>query len=149
MKKRWNWSLWAGFLCVLAGLLSYAFFARFPTTRDFPWANLLLFCAGGVLLGRGLLRAFRKPELYRGKIFGPVLAGLGFLVFSFFAYGVFYIVRQLPPAAAAPRVGQKAPEFTLSDKNGHLVALTDVLSSPPEGATRANGAVLIFYRGHW
>jgi hypothetical protein len=149
MKKRWNWSLWLGFFCVLAGLLSYAFFVQFPATRDFPWANLLLFCAGGVLLGRGLLRAFRKPELYRGKIFGPVLAGLGFLVFSFFAYGVFYIVRQLPPAAAAPRVGQKAPEFTLSDKNGHLVALTDVLSSAPEGATSANGAVLIFYRGHW
>jgi len=134
---------------VLAGLLSYAFFARFPTTRDFPWANLLLFCAGGVLLGRGLLRAFRKPELYRGKIFGSVLAGLGLLVFSFFAYGVFYIVRQLPPAAAAPRVGEKVPEFTLPDKNGKLVALTDLLSSPPEGATSANGAVLIFYRGHW
>ena len=149
MKKNWNCSLWIGFLCVLAGFLTYPFFVLFPITRDFPWANLLLFCAGGVLLGRGLLRAFRKPELYRGKIFGPVLAGLGFLVFSFFAYGVFYIVRQLPPAAAAPRVGQKAPEFTLSDKNGHLVALTDVLSSPPEGATSANGAVLIFYRGHW
>jgi hypothetical protein len=149
MKKRWNWSLWAGFLCMLAGLLSYAFFARFPTTRDFPWANLLLFCAGGVLLGRGLLRAFRKPVLYRGKIFGPVLAGLGLWVFSFFAYGVFYIVRQLPPAAAAPRVGEKVPDFTLPDKNGKPVALTDLLSSPPEGATSANGAVLIFYRGHW
>ena len=149
MKRNWNWSLWAGFFCVLAGLLSYAFFARFPITRDFPWANLLLFCVGGVLLGRGVIRAFKKPELYRGKIFGPVLAALGLLVFSFFAYGVFYIVRQLPPAAAAPRVGHKVPEFTLPDKNGKPVALTDLLSSPPEGATRANGAVLIFYRGHW
>jgi 4-amino-4-deoxy-L-arabinose transferase-like glycosyltransferase len=76
-KKSWNWSLWIGFLCVLAGFLTYTFFAQFPITRDFPWANLLLFAAGGILLVLGLFRAFGRPQIYRGKIFGLILAALG------------------------------------------------------------------------
>jgi hypothetical protein len=55
MKRSWNWSLWIGFLFALGGFLSYTFFAQFPVTRDFPWANLLLFAAGGIFL---VLRLF-------------------------------------------------------------------------------------------
>src|SRR5438094_5347539 len=51
MKRRWNFSLWAGFFLVVVGLVSYVpFFALFPVTRDFPWVNLLLFGAGAVSL---------------------------------------------------------------------------------------------------
>jgi peroxiredoxin len=42
----------------------------------------------------------------------------------------------------APRVGQKAPEFTLPDQNEKPVALADLLS-------RSRAVVLIFYRGFW
>jgi hypothetical protein len=151
MKRSWNWFIWVGFLCVLAALLSYPFFVLFPITRDFPWANLLLFCAGGILLVGGLLRAFGKPKLYRGRIFGPIVVALSLAAFSLFAYGVFYVARQLPSSTAAPHIGQKAPDFTLPDQNGKPVALADLLASPPDGATSgaANGALLIFYRGHW
>jgi peroxiredoxin len=57
----------------------------------------------------------------------------------------------LPSAAAAPRVGQKAPDFTLPDQNGKAVTLGELLTSAPSGAPdgKANGALLIFYRGHW
>jgi hypothetical protein len=144
MKRSWNWSLWAGFILVLAGFLTYTFFVQFPITRDFPWANFLLFCAGGFLLSRGLIRAFREPELYRGKIFGSILAALSVLAFSFFSYIVFFELKQLPTAAAAPRVGERAPDFTLPDQNGKSVALGDLLASPG-----TNGALLIFYRGFW
>ena len=152
MKRRWNLWLWMGFLLVLAGLLSYVpIFSLFPVTRDFPWVNLLLFVAGGVLLVKGLRRAFRQPERYRGKIFGPLLAVLSMLGVFFFAYGLFYLGRQLPASAAAPRVGQKAPNFTLPDQNGKPVTLAELLSSPSvaTAGTRPDAVLLIFYRGHW
>jgi hypothetical protein len=146
MKRNWNWSLWAGFLFALAGFLSYTFFVQFPLTRDFPWANFLLFGIGGILLIVGLTRAFGKPKLYRGKVFGTILTILSVLVFALFSYIVFYELKQLPASAEAPRVGQKAPEFTLPDQNDKQVALVDLILSP---AGKPGGAVLIFYRGFW
>ena len=150
MKRNWNWPLWIGFVIAVGGLFSYEFFAQFPITRDFPWANLLLFgiggalllfCVGAILLGLGLVRAFGKPNLYRGRIFGSIFAVISFCLFAFFAYEIFYVLRQLPLSAQAPRVGERAPEFALPDQNGKQVALSDLLSP--------NGAVIIFYRGHW
>ena len=141
-KKSWNWSLWIGFLCVLAGFLTYTFFAQFPVTRDFPWANLLLFAVGGILLVLGLFRAFGKPQMYRGKIFGTIFATLGICMFAFFSYVFFYVLRQVPPSAGAPRVGQKAPNFTLSDQDGKDLSLQGLLSG-------SNAVALVFYRGFW
>ena len=152
MKRRRNISLWTGFLLVVVGLVSYVpFFSLFPVTRDFPWANLLLLFAGAILLGKGLMRAFRQPQVYRGRIFGSILALLSVAGIGFFSYGLFYVARQLPSATAAPRVGQKAPDLTLPDQNGKTVTLAELLTSPSMGAAgaKASGALLIFYRGHW
>lgn len=141
MKRKWNWPLWVGFLIAVGGLFSYEFFAQFPLTRDFPWANLLLFGIGAAVLLVGLFRAFGRPQLYRGKIFGSIFALIALLLFTFFGYEIFYVLKQVPLSTQAPRIGEKAPEFSLPDQNGKRVALADLL--PP------NGAVLIFYRGHW
>jgi len=142
MKRKWNWPIWVGFVLVLAGLFSYAFFAQFPITRDFPWANLLLFGIGALLLLVGLFHAFGRPRLYRGKIVGSIFTAITFVLFSFFTYEIFYVLRQVPPSVGAPRVGQKAPEFTLPDQNEKPVALADLLS-------RSKAVALIFYRGFW
>jgi hypothetical protein len=141
-KRSWNWWLWLGFFFALTGFLSYTFFAQFPITRDFPWANLLLFAAGGICLVVGLFRAFGKPQVYRGKIFGPILVTLAILMFGLFSYVLFYELRQVPPSTGAPRVGQKALEFTLSDQDGKDVSLRDLASS-------SKAVALIFYRGFW
>ena len=141
MKRKWNWPLWVGFAIAVGGLFSYEFFIQFPSTRDFPWANLLLFGIGAILLLVGLFRAFGRPQLYRGKVFGSIFTVVAFLLFSFFAYEIFYVLRQVPLSAQAPRVGEKAPDFSLPDQTGKQVTLADLLSP--------NGAVLIFYRGHW
>ena len=144
MKRSWNWSLWLGFVVVVLALFSYQFFVLFPITRDFPWVNLLLFAIGGLLLGLGLFRAYGHPAAYRGKIFGPLLTVLSLLMFGLFAYGLFFIARQMPPSTGAPQVGQKAPDFAVVDQDGNRVELNDLLSSP---STRA--VLLIFYRGYW
>jgi AhpC/TSA family len=142
MKRSWNWSLWIGFLFALAGFLSYTFFAQFPITRDFPWVNLFLFCVGAIFLVVGLFRAFGRPQVYRGKIFGPILATLAISMFGLLSYVLFYELRQVPPSTGAPRVGQKAPQFTLSDQDGKEVSLSDLVG-------RSKAVALIFYRGFW
>jgi hypothetical protein len=141
MKRKWNWPLWVGFIVAVGGLFSYEFFVQFPITRDFPWATLLLFGIGAVLLLVGLFRAFGRPQLYRGKVFGSILTAMALLLLAFFSYEIFYVLKQVPLSAQAPRLGEKAPDFSLPDQDGKQIALADLLSP--------NGAVLIFYRGHW
>ena len=141
MKRKFNWPIWVGFIVAVGGLFSYEYFAQFPITRDFPWASLLLFAIGAALLLSGLFRAFGRPQLYRGKVFGSILAAIALLLFAFFSYEIFYVLRQVPLSAQAPRISEKAPEFSLTDQDGKQVALSDLVSP--------NGVVLIFYRGHW
>jgi hypothetical protein len=142
MKRRWNWPIWVGFAVALGGLFSYGFFVRYPITRDFPWANLSLFGIGIALLLLGLFRAFGRPQVYRGKIFGSILTAIALFLFSFFSYEIFYVVRQVPVSAQAPHVGQKVPDFILLDQNEKPVGLGDLLSGP-------RAVALIFYRGFW
>jgi hypothetical protein len=145
MKRRWNWPIWVGLVVVVTGLFSYGFFVRFPTTRDFPWANLLLFGIGAALLLVGLFRAFGRPQLYRGKIPGSIFAAIAVLVIALFSYEIFYVLRQVPASTGAPRVGQKAPDFLLLDQNGKPVGLGDLLRGP----SGPKPVALIFYRGFW
>lgn len=145
MKRRWNWPIWFGFLVVVAGLFSYEFFARFPITRDFPWANFLLLGIGTALLIVGLFRAFGRPQLYRGKIFGSILAMIAVLAMAFFSYVIFFVLHQVPASAGAPHIGQKAPDFLLLDQDGKPVGLGDLLRGP----SGPKAVALIFYRGFW
>ena len=145
MKRRWNWPIWVGFVVVVIGLFSYEFFARFPITRDFPWANFLLFGIGLALLLVGLFRAFGRPQVYRGKIFGSIFAAMAVLFVAFFSYVIFYVLHQVPASAGAPRVGQRAPDFLLLDPNGKPVGLGDLLRGP----SGPKPVALIFYRGFW
>jgi hypothetical protein len=149
VKRRVNWFLWAGFVLNLLAFFSFfLFFARFPVTRDFPWANLLLFLIAEGLLAVGLFRAFARAVSYRGKIMGPVLSGLSALVLFAFVFIVFVMARQLPASPNAPRVGAKAPDFTLPDVNNNLVSLAELLTTPQNGAA-TKGVLLVFYRGYW
>jgi peroxiredoxin len=154
MKRKLNWTLWAGTAISVIAFLSYfLFFAKFPVTRDVPWANFLLFTLAVVLLAVGLRRAFARPASYRGKASGPILATLSAAILGFFCYAMFIESREIPSAADAPKVGEKAPGFSLSDTNGRQVSLAELLSTPianPAGATRSpKGVLLVFYRGYW
>ena len=142
MKRRWNISLWLGFLIVVASILSYIpLFVRFPITRDVPWANYLLFLAAVILLVVGLKRAYGDSQNYRGKISGPILSVLSLGLIGFFCY-VIMVASKSGPAPDAIKVGQAAPAFTLTSAAGKQVALADLLKDN-------RGALLIFYRGYW
>ena len=110
-----------------------------------------MFAAAGALLWAGVSRAFSNPEVYRGKIIGPILALLSLGTVGLFAYATLYASRQLPVAAGAPAVGNKAPEFALADASGRIVTLSMLLSAPMPGMQvgQPRGVLLVFYRGYW
>jgi hypothetical protein len=158
MKRSWNASVWMGSILVLVGAISYPlYFARYPAVRDVPWANLAILALALILLGVGIARAFRRPDAYRGKIFGSILGVVAAALTVFFCYGVFYGTRETTASHGAPQVGQVAPDFTLPDSKNVPLNLLGVLNSPfaPNGAIGATDAektasvVLIFYRGYW
>jgi hypothetical protein len=141
MRRRWNIPIWAGFAVVLLALISYIpIFSLFPVTRDFPWVNLLLFLIGFCLLALGLNRAFREPNVDRGKVAGPILTVISLAVCCLFCYGVFVASKDVPRADNAPRIGQAAPDFALASVDGSQVALSELLK-------RNSAVLLIFYRG--
>ena len=150
-KRSWNWLLWVGFaLCPIALLSYFLVFYKYPVTRDIPWVNFLIFAAAGLLLVAGLRRAFGQPEQYRGKIAGPILSVLGAALLGLFCFFTFYLSRQLPKAAEAPRVGSRAPEFVLPDTANRQVSLASLLSEPLSLTHAApKGVLLVFYRGYW
>jgi hypothetical protein len=152
--RRRNWFPLLGFLLSLAAFASYLFFfARFPVTRDLPWATALLFLAALALGVVGLRRAYAAQPAYGGRSTGPLLTVLILLVAGGFTFFVTHASRQLPASTGAPRVGQKAPEFTLPDIHGQRVSLAGLLAQPLSGqggpATPPRAVLLVFYRGYW
>ena len=146
-----NWPLWVGFLLTLVAFLSYFFvFVWFPVTRDFPWANLVLFFIAAVLLFAGIRRGFAsdRPHPTRSKIVSSIVGLLGLAIFGSFIFGMFIAARWLPASTGAPKVGQRAPEFTLPDATGKSTSLSELLSSPVNG-NQPKGVLLVFYRGYW
>ena len=149
--RRFNWPLWVGFLLTLGGAFSFLLvFVWIPATRDFPWANLLIFLISVVLLVVGIRRGFasdrRRPII--SKIVTSLVAFLSFAVIALFIFSVFVFARWLPPSTGAPQVGQKAPEFTLQDQTGKQVSLNELLSTPVNGSA-PKSVLLVFYRGYW
>jgi hypothetical protein len=150
LKRRPNAPLWLGFLIALFAFLSYIpIFAKYPSTRDMPWVNFLLFALALVFLLVGLRRAFARSNLYRGKIAGPILTTISVAALVLFCFFTFSLGKHLPPSTQAPKVGQQAPDFALSDTNGATVTLASLLSTPIAASQPTKGVVLIFYRGYW
>jgi hypothetical protein len=146
--RRRNVLVWLGFLVCLFAFLSYVpIFAKYPVTRDIPWVNLLLFAIGLIVLVVGWRRAITAPAVYRGKVSGAILGVLSLAALIFFCFGIFHFSKNLPASAQAPRVGQKAPDFTLADSHGATVTLASILA--PTSSRPAKGVLLVFYRGYW
>jgi hypothetical protein len=151
MKFRgFNWPIWLGFLLSVVAFLSYFFvFIWFPVTRDFPWANLLLFALAVVFLVLGIRRAFSdQSHPRRSRVVGAAVAVLSVAILGSFIFTTLIMARWLPASHGAPQVGRKAPDFNLADTSGKPTSLTELLSTPINGKP-VRGVLLIFYRGYW
>ena len=149
--RRINWPLWTGLLVTVAAFLSYFFvFVWFPFTRDFPWANLVLFLIAGVLLFMGLRRGFAsdRPHPTRSKIVSTIVSVFSVFVFAMFVFTIFFVGRWLPASKGAPQIGQRVPDFSLPDTSGKQVSLNELLTTPING-NAPKGVLLVFYRGYW
>ncbi|HLJ29865.1 MAG TPA: hypothetical protein VKY85_24365 [Candidatus Angelobacter sp.] len=151
--KLWNWRLWAGFALSLVALLGYAFIVASTGALAVFWPSLVLFLIAAVLLVSGFTRSRREPQTYRGRIAGPVLAGLSILFLGLFSFASYLVFKNFPAANNAPKVGQRAPEFTLVDSSGKNFSLSQLLSTPIGSSTGAarmpKGVLVVFYRGYW
>jgi hypothetical protein len=149
--RLWNWRLWTGFAVSFLALLVYVLL--FQETRAIFWPSLALFAIAAGLLVSGLRRAFGSPQLYRGKIGGPILATVSLIFLAVFGVGSYFVFKSFPTARNAPRLGHKAPEFVLADTSGKPVSLAQLLAMPitdTSGAAHApKGALVVFYRGYW
>ena len=152
---RFNWQIWAGVLLSIFAMLSYPFiFVEWPLTRDFPWANILLFALAAVFVFTGVRRAFGAGRGWFSKIGATVLAVFSALVVGLLIMLAFVSATWLPAAAGAPKIGQTAPDFTLADDTGRQVSLNELLTKEIESpvtktVTKPRGVLLIFYRGYW
>jgi hypothetical protein len=147
--NRFNWQIWGGLLLSFMAVVSYPFvFVRWPLTRDVPWVSFLIFAGAGVLLIIGVRKAFAVGRRRSSKIAGAIAATFTLLFFGLFIFSFYVAARWLPPSHGAPQVGQKAPDFTLTDTNGKSVALSQLLTQPVDGKS-PRGVLLIFYRGYW
>jgi hypothetical protein len=147
--KRINWQIWAGFVLSLVAAFSYPFlFVTWAITREFPWANLVLFAIAFVLLFFGLRRAFKSDKRIVSKIFSSLAAAFGVALLAALLFVIYVMGSWLPASTGAPQVGQKAPEFALTDPNNKPVTLAQLLTEPVNNKP-PRGVLLIFYRGYW
>jgi len=149
MSKSWNWRLWVGF--VVALIAPFAYFSLLEKISFAFWISIAAFMIAIELLADGLRRAYAQPEAYRGKIAGPILAILALGVIGLFSYANHMMGQAYSTAANAPRVGDKAPEFALTDATGHKVTIAQLLATPLAGgaAQTPRAVLLVFYRGYW
>jgi hypothetical protein len=146
-QKRSDGMLWLGLVFLLLAILSnLLYFFKVPAP-PLPWINLLLPIVALAALLIGLVRAFRQPQTYKGKIWGSIVTVLAVLLVA--ASTLFFVdARKLPRSTGAPQIGQRAPDFTLLDSAGHPASLAQLFSASA-GAPPPKAVLLVFYRGYW
>ena len=151
IEGRRNWALWLGFLLALGAMLCNAvLFVNPPGQRAIPWLSVLLAVVTLIFLARGLQHAFGQPRVYRGKILSSILALVSLLLVGG-AILSFFHARAIPASAGAPKVGQKAPDFTLADTSGQPVSLAQLFTPAADDSQviPPKAVLLVFYRGYW
>ena len=147
IQTRRNSALWLGLLLIVLAIFSNTLYFFHLPARTLPWFNLTLPILALLFLLVGVLRAFRQPQVYRGRVWGTILAVLSLLI-CVGSVLFFMVARSVPRSAGAPQIGQRVPDFTLPDSTGQPVSLAQLFSAAP-GAAPPKAVLLVFYRGYW
>ena len=148
--RRTNFAPWYGLVITLLGIASEFFYFLQPSpsiVRVVPWINLFLPAIGLICLLIGLARAFARPVIYGGKIWGSIVAVIALLLLAGNIV-LFRHTRDVPKSAGAPQVGQRLPDFTLPDSSGQPTSLSQLFSASGDGS-QPKAVLLVFYRGYW
>jgi hypothetical protein len=146
-QKQSSTMLWLGLAILLLAILSnlLSFFNLSPALL--PWVILILPILALIFLLIGVVRAFRQAQVYKGKIWGSIVAVLAVLIVA--ASTLFFVgARKLPRSGGAPQVGQRVPDFTLLDTTGQPTSLAQLFSASAD-APPPKAVLLVFYRGYW
>jgi hypothetical protein len=134
---------------LLGAASEFLYFLRPPESivRAVPFINLLLPAIGLICLFVGLARAFFRPVVYGGKLWGSILTVIALLLLV--GNGVlFHVTRAVPKSAGAPQLGQHLPEFTLPDSSEQQTSLSQLFAASADGS-QPKAVLLVFYRGYW
>jgi len=128
---------WLALLSVVVAVsapVAYALLLRVPLVRNHPEGYVVAFAVAVGLAALAVARARtrRWPAWSALALTGLLLIGGAWFNF---------VGARVPTTPIALRVGERAPDFTLTDGTGRSVSLADYRGQKP--------VVLVFYRGYW
>jgi hypothetical protein len=152
VQRRRNTPLWVGSALLLLTVIitTPQIYALSLPQQALPWLGLVVPAAAVACFAVGLRRAFAQAQIYRGRVFGSILGVVSLLLFAGSVW-LFSHSRDMPALTSAPKVGEKAPDFTLQNTSGQPVSLAQMLSTPIDTASGKppKAILLVFYRGYW
>ena len=121
----------SGLICVGA-IAAYSMLLGVPAVRNHPEGYVAAFAIAATVAGLALALA-RRWHAWLALAVSLLLFGLG-------SY-VNFVLARIPAEPVVLRVGEPAPDFTLTDAAGRPMSLADYRGQTP--------VVLVFYRGYW
>ena len=112
----------------------YALLLRVALVRNHPEGYVVAFALATALAALAVARGRgRRWPAWLALVFSSLLLVAG----AWFNF----VGARVPGAPTALRVGERAPDFTLTDAAGRPLSLADYRGKKP--------VVLVFYRGYW
>ena len=118
----------------ISAVVAYVFLLRVPVVRNHPESYVIAFALATALAALAVVRARARRW--------PAWLALGFSILLLVGGAWFnFVAARVPATPTALRVGERPPDFTLTDASGKSVSLADYRGKKP--------VVLVFYRGYW
>jgi hypothetical protein len=119
-------------LIAVGTVASYALLLGVPAVRNQPEGYVAAFAIAATVAGLAL--ALRR------RWYGWLALGVSLFLLTGGAYTNFVMAR-IPAEPTVLRVGERPPDFSLTDAAGRPVSIADYRGQKP--------VVLVFYRGYW